>query len=143
MKTAQQIILEKAIKEIISVESDRPVVDALIIMAEYRIGALIVMQKKKMVGIISERDYASKIVLKGRSSKDTLISDIMTKDVLTLNAGDSFEKGLQIMTDKRIRHLPVMKDEEVIGVLSLGDLVKEMIEHQKALIEQLESFIKN
>ena len=143
MKTAQQIILEKAIKEIISVESDRPVVDALIIMAEYRIGALIVLQKKKMVGIISERDYASKIVLKGRSSKDTLISDIMTKDVLTLNAGDSFEKGLQIMTDKRIRHLPVMKDEEVIGVLSLGDLVKEMIEHQKALIEQLESFIKN
>ena len=143
MKTAQQIILEKAIKEIISVESDRPVVDALIIMAEYRIGALIVMQKKKMVGIISERDYASKIVLKGKSSKDTLISDIMTKDVLTLNAGDSFEKGLQIMTDKRIRHLPVMKDEEVIGVLSLGDLVKEMIEHQKALIEQLESFIKN
>jgi len=143
MKTAQQIIQEKAIKELISIESDRPVVDALIIMAEYRIGALIVMQKKKMVGIISERDYASKIVLKGRSSKDTLISDIMTKDVLTLNAGDSFEKGLQIMTDKRIRHLPVMKDEEVIGVLSLGDLVKEMIEHQKALIEQLESFIKN
>jgi len=143
MKTAQQIILEKAIKEIISVESDRPVVDALIIMAEYRIGALIVMQKKKMVGIISGRDYPSKIVLKGRASKDKLISDIMTKDVLTLNAGDSFEKGLQIMTDKRIRHLPVMKDEEVIGVLSLGDLVKEMIEHQKALIEQLESFIKN
>jgi len=143
MKTAQQIIQEKAIKELISIESDRPVVDALIIMAEYRIGALIVLQKKKMVGIISERDYASKIVLKGRSSKDTLISDIMTKDVLTLNAGDSFEKGLQIMTDKRIRHLPVMKDEEVIGVLSLGDLVKEMIEHQKALIEQLESFIKN
>jgi CBS domain-containing protein len=119
------------------------VVDALIIMAEYRIGALIVLQKKKMVGIISERDYASKIVLKGKSSKDTLISDIMTKDVITLNAGDNFEKGLQIMTDKRIRHLPVMKDEEVIGVLSLGDLVKEMIEHQKALIEQLESFIKN
>ena len=143
MKTAQQLIQEKAIKELISIESDRPVVDALIIMAEYRIGALIVLQKKKMVGIISERDYASKIVLKGRSSKDTLISDIMTKDVLTLNAGDSFEKGLQIMTDKRIRHLPVIKDEEVIGVLSLGDLVKEMIEHQKALIEQLESFIKN
>jgi len=119
------------------------VVDALIIMAEYRIGALIVLQKKKMVGIISERDYASKIVLKGKSSKDTLISDIMTRDVITLNAGDNFEKGLQIMTDKRIRHLPVMKDEEVIGVLSLGDLVKEMIEHQKVLIEQLESFIKN
>ena len=84
MKTAQQIIQEKAIKELISIESDRPVVDALIIMAEYRIGALIVLQKKKMVGIISERDYASKIVLKGKSSKDTLISDIMTKDVITL-----------------------------------------------------------
>ncbi|MFZ8944300.1 MAG: CBS domain-containing protein, partial [Methylophilaceae bacterium] len=73
MKTAQQILLDKEIKELISVEPDRPVVDALIIMAEYRIGALIVMQKKKMVGIISERDYASKIILKGRSSKDTLI----------------------------------------------------------------------
>ena len=100
MKTAHQIIQEKAIKELISIESDRPVVDALIIMAEYRIGALIVLQKKKMVGIISERDYASKIVLKGKSSKDTLISDIMTRDVITLNAGDNFEKGLQIMTDK-------------------------------------------
>ncbi|MGB1086634.1 MAG: CBS domain-containing protein [Methylophilaceae bacterium] len=143
MKTAQQILLDKEIKELISVEPDRPVVDALIIMAEYRIGALIVMQKKKMVGIISERDYASKIILKGRSSKDTLISDIMTKNVLTLNFNDAFERGLQIMTENRIRHLPVVKDDEVVGVLSLGDLVKEMIIYQRSLIEQLESFIKN
>jgi len=143
MKTAQQIIQEKEIKELISIEPNRPVIDALIIMAEYKIGALIVIQKKKMVGIISERDYASKIVLMGKSSKDTLISEIMTKDVLTLNASDTFEKGLQVMTEKRIRHLPIIKDNTVVGVLSLGDLVKEMIEHQKALIVQLESFIKN
>jgi len=143
MKTAQQIIQEKEIKELISIEPNRPVIDALIIMAEYKIGALIVIQKKKMVGIISERDYASKIVLMGKSSKDTLISEIMTKDVLTLNASDTCEKGLQVMTEKRIRHLPIIKDNTVVGVLSLGDLVKEMIEHQKALIVQLESFIKN
>ena len=115
MKTAHQIIQEKAIKELISIESDRPVVDALIIMAEYRIGALIVLQKKKMVGIISERDYASKIVLKGKSSKDTLISDIMTRDVITLNAGDNFEKGLLINKQSNDASIPVVYGERLVG----------------------------
>ena len=143
MKTAHQILQEKEYKEIISVDPDRPVVDALIIMAEYKIGALVVLKNKEMVGIISERDYAREIILKGKSSKTTNISEIMTKNILTLSPNDTFEKGLQIMTDNRIRHLPVLKDNEVLGVLSQGDLVKEMIAHQKNLIDQLETFIKN
>lgn len=143
MKTIMQILQEKKYSELISIDPDRPVVDALIIMAEYKIGALIVLSGKKMVGIISERDYAREIILKGRSSKTTLIKEIMTQNVLTLNLSDNFEKGLRLMTDNRIRHLPVVKDDEVLGMLSQGDLVKEMIEYQQNLIDQLESFIKN
>jgi len=129
MKTVLQILQEKKYKDLVSIDPDRPVVDALIIMAEYKIGALIVLKKNKMVGIISERDYAREIILKGRSSKTTTISEIMTKNVLTLSPTDNFEKGLQMMTDNRVRHLPVIKENEVVGVLSQGDLVKEMIAH--------------
>ena len=140
---ATDVIQEKDLADVISIDPERPVVDALIIMAEYKIGALIVLKNKKMVGIISERDYAREIILKGRSSKTTLIKEIMTKDVLVLSPNDSFEKGLEIMTNNRVRHLPVVKENQVLGVLSLGDLVKEMIYHQRNLIEQLESFIKS
>ncbi len=143
MKTASQIVNEKEIKELISIDPEKAVLDALIIMAKYKIGALLVMKNKKIVGIISERDYAREIVLKGESSKGTLVKDIMTKSVTTLSENDTFETGLNIMTEKRIRHLPVMRGNEVLGMLSVGDLVKEMIAHQKFLIAQLESFIKS
>jgi CBS domain-containing protein len=143
MKTISQILNEKAKNEIISIEPNRPVIDALIIMAEYKIGALLVMQDDKLVGIISERDYARDIILQGKSSKVSLIEDIMTKDVITLDASDTYNKGLEIMTEKRIRHLPVLENKKVIGMVSLGDLAKETITHQKFLIEQLESYIKN
>jgi len=143
MKTIQQILQEKEYKDLISIDPDRPVVDALIIMAEYKIGALVVLKNNKLVGIISERDYAREIILKGRSSKTTNIAEIMTKKVLSLSPTDSFEKGLEIMTDNKIRHLPVIKDDQVLGILSQGDLVKEMIVYQKNLIQQLETFIKN
>lgn len=143
MKTISQILNEKAKNEIISIEPNRPVIDALIIMAEYKIGALLVMQDDKLVGIISERDYARDIILQGKSSKVSLIEDIMTKDVITLDANDTYNKGLEIMTEKRIRHLPVLENKKVIGMVSLGDLAKETITHQKFLIEQLESYIKN
>ena len=143
MKTISQILNEKAKNEIISIEPNRPVIDALIIMAEYKIGALLVMQDDKLVGIISERDYARDIILQGKSSKVSLIEDIMTKDVITLEASDTYNKGLEIMTEKRIRHLPVLENKKVIGMVSLGDLAKETITHQKFLIEQLESYIKN
>ena len=129
--------------DILSIEPDRPVIDALIIMAEYKIGALLVMQKNKLLGIISERDYAREIVLKGKSSKECLIEEVMTKDVITIDANDSYDKGLEIMTENRIRHLPVVDNKKVVGMLSLGDLAKETITHQRFLIDQLESFIKS
>jgi CBS domain-containing protein len=112
-------------------------------MAEYKIGALLVMQKNKLLGIISERDYAREIVLKGKSSKECLIEEVMTKDVITIDANDTYDKGLEIMTENRIRHLPVVENKKVIGMLSLGDLAKETITHQRFLIDQLESFIKS
>ena len=143
MKTAQQILNDKKYNDILSVEPGRPVIDALIIMAEYKIGALLVMQKNKLLGIISERDYAREIVLKGKSSKECLIEEVMTKDVITIDANDTYDKGLEIMTENRIRHLPVVENNKVVGMLSLGDLAKETITHQRFLIDQLESFIKS
>ena len=143
MKTALQILNDKKHNDILSVEPDRPVIDALIIMAEYKIGALLVMQKNKLLGIISERDYAREIVLKGKSSKECLIEEVMTKDVITIDANDTYDKGLEIMTENRIRHLPVVENNKVVGMLSLGDLAKETITHQRFLIDQLESFIKS
>jgi CBS domain-containing protein len=143
MKTAQQILNDKKHNDILSIEPDRPVIDALIIMAEYKIGALLVMQKNKLLGIISERDYAREIVLKGKSSKECLIEEVMTKEVITIDANDTYDKGLEIMTENRIRHLPVVENNKVIGMLSLGDLAKETITHQRFLIDQLESFIKS
>ena len=143
MKTAQQILNDKKHNDILSIAPDRPVIDALIIMAEYKIGALLVMQKNKLLGIISERDYAREIVLKGKSSKECLIEEVMTKDVITIDANDTYDKGLEIMTENRIRHLPVLENKTVVGMLSLGDLAKETITHQRFLIDQLESFIKS
>jgi CBS domain-containing protein len=143
MKTAQQILNDKAQNHILSIEPHRPVIDALIIMAEYKIGALLVIDKNKLLGIISERDYAREIVLHGHSSKISKIEDIMTKDVITIDINDNYAVGLEIMTENRIRHLPVMDKSKVVGMLSLGDLAKETISHQKFLIEQLESFIKS
>jgi CBS domain-containing protein len=143
MKTLQQLIKEKDIQELLSIEPRQTLTDALTIMAEYKIGALLVMKNKKMVGIVSERDYAREVVLKKKSPKTTLVEDIMTRKIISLSGTDSFEKGLEVMTERRIRHLPVMQDEEILGMVSIGDLVKEMIAHQKHLISQLESFIQS
>jgi len=140
-RTLIEIINEKEIKELLTVDSKDSVIEALTIMAKYKIGALIVINNEKMVGVISERDYAREIILEGKSSKDTKVEEIMTKKVLTLSASDKFEKGLQIMTEKRIRHMPVMNGKEVLGMVSQGDLVKEMINYQKELIKELEAFV--
>ena len=142
MKTAAQLIENKKHKEVISIAPHRPVIDALIILAEYKIGALVVMEKDKMVGIFSERDYAREVVLKGKSSKVTTIEEVMTKNVLVGHAKDTFEKAMTIMTENHIRHLPIMDGHNVIGMLSLGDVAKEMILYQKNLIKELESYVK-
>ena len=140
-RTLLEIINEKEIKDLLTVDSKKPVIEALTIMAKYKIGALIVTNEATMVGVVSERDYAREIILEGKSSKDTKVEEIMTKKVLTLSASDKFEKGLEIMTQKRIRHMPVMDGKELIGMVSQGDLVKEMISYQKELIKELEAFV--
>ncbi|MDP1658588.1 MAG: CBS domain-containing protein [Methylotenera sp.] len=141
MKTLQQLLSTKKHKEVISIAPHRPVFDALVVLAEYRIGALVVLEGDKLVGIFSERDYAREIVLKGKSSKTTPISEVMSTSVTTTKPSDTVEQAMTIMSEKRIRHLPVLENGKVVGMLSIGDLVKETIDYQQRLIKQLESYI--
>lgn len=142
MKTLLQVLNDKKHKEIISIAPNRPVFDALVILSEYKIGALAVIENSKLVGIFSERDYAREVVLQGRSSKTTHISEVMTAKVITDNVHDLTESTMSMMSEKRIRHLPVVDGDRLIGMLSLGDLVKETIAYQQRLIKELESYIK-
>lgn len=142
MKTLQQILNDKKHKEVISIAPNRPVFDALVILAEYKIGALAVIQDGKLVGIFSERDYAREVVLKGRSSKTTQVSEVMSDKVIFGKADDLVESAMSLMSEKRIRHLPVLNGEELSGMLSLGDLVKETISYQQRLIKELEQYIR-
>jgi CBS domain-containing protein len=143
MKTLQEVLDAKKHKEVISIAPHRPVFDALVILAEYKIGALVVMEQDKMVGIFSERDYAREVILKGKSSKTTQIDEVMTKNVLFGKPEDTIDSAMDIMSQKHIRHFPVIDGDKVVGVLSLGDLVKETIAYQKELIAQLESYINS
>ena len=142
MKTLQQILNEKKHKELISIAPDRPVFDALVILAKYKIGALAIMQGDKLVGIFSERDYAREIVLQGRSSKTTQIHEVMSSKLITGKPDDLVDAAMSLMSEKRIRHLPILDGDKVLGMLSLGDLVKETITHQQYLIKQLENYIR-
>lgn len=142
MKTLQQILNDKKHKEVISILPNRPVFDALVILAEYKIGALAVIEEGKLVGIFSERDYAREVILKGRSSKTTKISEVMTDKVIFGQAEDLVEGAMSMMSEKRIRHLPVLNGQELAGMLSLGDLVKETISYQQRLIAELEQYIR-
>lgn len=141
MKTLQQLLDLKKHKDIISIAPHRPVFDALVVLAEYRIGALVVLEGDKLVGIFSERDYAREIILKGKSSKTTPISEVMSTNLTTTKPNDTVEQAMSIMSEKRIRHLPVLENGKVVGMLSIGDLVKETIDYQQRLIKQLESYI--
>ena len=143
MKTLQQLLDSKKYKEVISITQNRPVFDALVIMAEYKIGALVVLDGEKLVGIFSERDYAREVILKGRSSKTTQIAEVMTHKVLSAGPNDSVDQGMSIMADHHIRHLPVVANGRAIGMLSIGDLVKETLSYQQDLIKQLEGYIKS
>jgi CBS domain-containing protein len=140
MKTIQQILNEKG-HEIWSAAPDTLVFDALKEMAEKDIGALLVLQGEKLVGIFSERDYARKIILQGKSSQHTTVSEIMTPHVVFATPDQTNEQCLALMTAKHIRHLPVFNDDNLVGMISIGDLVKSVIGEQKALIEQLEAYI--
>lgn len=143
MKTLQQVLDGKKIRDIISISPDHLVFDALVILAEHKIGAILILEGDKLAGIFSERDYAREVVLKGRKSSETKIRDVMTSKVLTATPQDTVDFAMSLLSEKRIRHLPVMENDRVIGILSIGDLVKETIEYQQFLIKQLESYIQS
>ena len=140
MTTVRQLLADKG-RAIYSVEPAAPVLEAVRLMAEHHVGALLVMSRAVLNGIVSERDYARKVILLGRSSADTPVRDIMTAAVLTVSLDDSVQKCMQLMTDRRVRHLPVIDAGGVIGMVSIGDLVKAVIAEQQQQIAQLESYI--
>lgn len=140
MRTVRQLLDTKS-PEVHSISPDAPVIDAIRLMAERRIGALLVMDGARLAGILSERDYARKIVLQGRSSKDTPVRDIMTADVVSVTPQHNTDQCMQLVTDSRIRHLPVVEDGQVIGVVSIGDLVKAVIEEQRQELDHLQRYI--
>ncbi|MFS8137928.1 MAG: CBS domain-containing protein [Thermomonas sp.] len=140
MHTVRQLLETKS-PDVHSIGPDAPVIDAIRLMAERRIGALLVMDGTNLAGILSERDYARKIVLQGRSSKDTPVRDIMTTPVVSVGPHDTAEQCMQLMTDSRIRHLPVLENQQVVGVVSIGDLVKAVIEAQRQELDHLQRYI--
>lgn len=142
MHTVRQVLGFKASSEIWSVAPGATVLEAIQIMADRRAGALLVMEGASLVGIISERDYAREVILQGRASKDTLVSEIMSSNVISVSSAHSVETSLGVMTEHHIRHLPVVDDGVVVGVVSIGDLVKDVINDQQSTIEQLENYIR-
>lgn len=136
-----QTLLQKKGHDVWRIAPDDSVYDAIHLMAEKEVGALIVMEGPKVVGVISERDYARKIILEGRSSENTKISEIMSAEVITVGPDNRIEECMAMMTERRIRHLPVLDGDELLGVISLGDLVKYIIAEQQFVIEQMERYI--
>lgn len=127
--------------EVFSVEPELMVFDAIQLMSDKGIGAVLVIKGGKLIGILSERDYTRKVVLKGKSSKQTPVSEIMSVDLVTVTANDTVEECMRIMTENRVRHLPVLEGEKVIGVVSIGNLVNWIISSQKSAIDQLHNYI--
>jgi CBS domain-containing protein len=140
MKSLKQLLSAKG-SQVYSIRPDAKVIQALQLMAQKDVGALVVMDGEKLVGILSERDYARKVILHGRSSEDVPVSEIMTPGVITVDPSVTVEECMALVTRKRIRHLPVCEDDVLIGVVSIGDLVKEVIAEQEQTIKQLESYI--
>jgi len=140
MRNVRQL-LESKPTEVHSIRPDAPVIEALRLMAEKGIGAVLVLEAGKLAGILSERDYARKIALLGRSSADTPVRDIMTAELHTVAPDDSVEHCMQVVTDGRIRHLPVLERGELVGLVSIGDLVKAMIEEQQIELDHLQRYI--
>jgi CBS domain-containing protein len=141
MITVRQVLQTKGY-EIWAISPDASVYDALKLMADKKIGALLVVDADKPVGIVSERDYARKVVLKGKRSIDTPVKEIMVKEVFSVRPEQPIEECMALMTEKRVRHLPVCDDECLIGIVSIGDVVKAIISQQGFMIEQLERYIE-
>lgn len=140
MKTVQQVLHAKS-GPVLSVSPDATVYDALALMARYDIGALVVLDGDRLCGMFSERDYARKVILLGRSSRTIPVAEIMTRDVVTVTPYRTVDDCMATMTDHHIRHLPVLEAENVVGLVSIGDLVKAQLDEQRFVIEQLEHYI--
>jgi CBS domain-containing protein len=129
-------------RQILTISKDKSVRQALVVMSEKNIGAIIIVDNNDFpVGIFSERDYARKVILKGKSSKDTLLDEVMTKELITVNRDYKIDQCMEIMTEKRIRHLPILENKKIIGIISIGDVLKITIKDQKELINYLQKFI--
>ena len=140
MKLVKHLLDTKG-RHVVSVSPDASVLDAIIMMAEKGIGSLPVMEGDRLLGIITERDYARKVIVKGRSSNTTRVSEIMSTTVLTTTSAQSVNECMEVMTERRIRHLPVVEDDRVIGLISIGDLVRAIISDQQEEIQHLEQYI--
>ena len=140
MKTVGDLLQGKG-REVWSVAPDTTVYEALALMAERRIGAVVVTRDGRVVGILSERDYARQVVLKGKTSRETPVHEIMTSRVVYVRLQHSVEDCMALMTDKRVRHLPVIEEEKLVGIISIGDVVKAVISEKQFIIEQLENYI--
>ena len=129
-------------RQIWTISKDQSVKQALVLMSEKNIGAIIIVDNNDFpIGIFSERDYARKIILKGKSSKDTLLDEVMTKELITVTRDYKIDQCMEIMNEKRIRHLPVLENKKIVGIISIGDVLKIMIKEQKELIDHLQKFI--
>jgi len=134
-------LLDRKGRHIVSVVPDTTVLEAITLMADKSIGSLLIMENDELLGIVTERDYARKVIIKGRSSKTTLVSEIMTTDVFTSSNSETVNSCMGLMTEKRVRHLPILEDNQVVGMVSIGDLVEAIISDQKEEIEQLGQYI--
>lgn len=134
-------LLDRKGSEVISIRADASVLDAVKLMAERAVGSLLVMEGDTLQGIVTERDYARKVIIKGRASESTSVGEIMTSEVLTATTDQTVNACMQVMTNKKIRHLPVVDDGKVVGMISIGDLVRAIIESQQEEIQQLENYI--
>ena len=135
-----EILARKKVSTVWSIGPNAAVIDAIRFMDEKNVGALPVVDHGKLVGIVSERDYTRKVILKARSSKDTPVSDIMTRELVTVNPRDGVTECMRIITEKRVRHLPVLEGADLVGILSIGDVVNWLISAQKAMIDNLERY---
>lgn len=142
MKSVRDILKTKAITQTYNVQPGTKVLDAIKLMAEKGVGALVVLENDKLVGIVSERDYARKVVLMERSSHTAEVREIMSPNVITVTPDESIEHCMEVMTEKRLRHLPVLEGDELVGMISIGDIVKNIISDQQFLIRQLEGYIR-